>query len=201
MPFRNLPCHMEKVKKFLIKTKHSYRTLPDKKQYIEFFTAALTVPMLLTVIIINLNNLRSNKAATPIPTPTQDRPIVVTLPNTETKVTVTPQPSTVACKKGIGSISIGYPDENSVISENPVQIDINYQQGDYCAVVWSYRINDGNFSNYDDKSIALYNVPSGPIRFQLKVKSIVTGEEKTLTRNFTYKGSSDSTPVASGSAN
>ncbi len=189
---------MENVKKLLRKTKHSYRTLPDKKQYIEFFTAALTVPMLLTVIIINLNNLRSSKQAQPTPTPTQDRPIVVTVPSS-TSEKVTPQPSNTACKKGIGQISIDYPEEGSTITDNPIQIDINYHQGDYCAVVWSYRINDGKFSDYDDKSIALYNVPSGTIRFQLKVKSIVTGEEKLLTRTFTHKG--NDTPVASGSAN
>lgn len=194
---------MEKVKKFLRKTKHSYRTLPDKKQYIEFFTAALTVPMLLTVIIINLNNLKNSNKAAPAqtPTPTQERPIVVTVPNSDSKETVTSAPTSGACNKGIGPISIDYPEENSTVTDNPIQIDINYQQGDYCAVVWSYRINDGKFSEYDDKSIALYNVPSGGIRFQLKVKSIVTGEEKILTRTFTYKGSSDSTPVASGSAN
>lgn len=193
---------MEKVKTFLKKTKHSYRTLPDKKQYIEFFTAALTVPMLLTVIIINLNNLRTtNKAAQPAPTPAQERPIVVTIPSPESKQSATPQPSSGVCKKGIGPISIDYPEENSIVTDNPIQIDINYKPGDYCAVVWSYRINDGKFSDYDDKSIALYNVPSGTIRFQLKIKSIVTGEEKLITRTFSYRGSSDSTPVASGSAN
>jgi len=188
---------MERVKKFIRKTKYSYRALPDKKQYVEFFTAALTVPMLLTVIIINLNNLRSNKAATP--TPTQERPIVVNVPeSTGTKPET--QPSNTACTKGIGPISIDYPDENETVFDNPIQIDINYQQGNYCSAVWAYRINDGKFSDYDDKSIALYNVPNGTIRFQLKVKSIVTGETKTLTRTFIYKGSQD-TPSASGSAN
>lgn len=192
---------MEKVKTFLKNTKRSYRSLPDKKQYIEFFTAALTVPMLLTVIIINLNNLRStNKTAQTSPTPIQDRPIVVTIPSPESKQPITPQPSTGVCKKGIGPISIDYPEENSTVTDNPVQIDINYQQGDYCAVVWSYRINDGKFSDYDDKSIALYNVPSGSIRFQLKVKSIVTGEEKLIVRTFIYRGTSDISPVASDSA-
>jgi hypothetical protein len=189
---------MEKVKKFIRKTKYSYRALPDKKQYVEFFTAALTVPMLLTVIIINLNNLRSTKVATVTPTPTQERPIVVNVPGSTGKPEV--QPSNSACTKGIGPISIDYPDENETIDDNPIQININYQQGNFCAAVWAYRINDGKFSEYDDKSIALYNVPNGTIRFQLRVKSIVTGETKTLTRNFIYNGSQD-TPSASGSAN
>lgn len=82
---------MEKLNKFINKTKRSYKSLPDKKQYIEFFTAALTV--------------------------------------------------------------------------------------------------------------ALYNPPQGTTRFQLKVKSIVTGEEKILTRTFMYKGVFDISPTASNSAN
>lgn len=192
---------MERLQKFFNRTKRSYRSLPDKKQYIEFFTAALTVPVLLTVIIINLNNLRSsNKSAQITPAPVQDRPIIVNYPSISEKTTVV-APSTEACKQAIGPISIDYPGENDVISDNPVQIKINYVKGSYCAVVWAYRINDGKFSDYDDKSIALYNPPQGTIRFQLKVKSIVTGEEKNLTRTFTYRGASDISPTASNSAN
>lgn len=191
---------MQKLSSFINKTKKSYKSLPDKKQYIEFFTAALTVPMLLTVIIINLNNLRSNNKTTqPVSTPAQERSIIVTYPSTTEKVV--PLPSTGACKQGIGPISIEYPNENEVVTDNPVQIDINYEREDYCAVVWSYRINDGKFSGYDDKSIALYNPPQGTIRFQLKVKSIVTGEEKILTRTFIYNGFVDDSPTASNSAN
>ena len=57
---------MEKFKKWLKKALFSYRALPDKKQYVEFFTALLTVPMLLTVIILNFNNLQgANKKEEP----------------------------------------------------------------------------------------------------------------------------------------
>jgi len=192
---------MEKLNKFINKTKKSYKSLPDKKQYIEVFTAALTVPVLLTVIIINLNNLRSTSKPTQVtPVPVQDRQIIVNYPTASANTIVT-QPPSGACKQGIGPISIDYPNENEIITDNPVQIDINYIRGDYCAVVWSYRINDGKFSGYDDKSIALYNPPQGTIRFQLKVKSIVTGEEKILTRVFMYKGAFDTSPTASSSAN
>jgi len=189
---------MEKIKQFFRKTKRSYRALPDKKQYIEFFTAALTVPVLITVIIINLNNLKTNKTPSPQPQ-SSERPIVVNVPDSKGNNTVIQQPSNAACIKGIGPVSIDYPEESDIVNDNPIQIDINYEQGDYCAVVWSYKINDGKFSEYDDKSIALYNVPNGSIRFQLRVKSIVTGETKLLTRNFTYNGTSI-TPTASESA-
>jgi len=193
---------MEKLNRFINKTKKSYKSLPDKKQYIEVFTAALTVPVLLTVIIINLNNLRSTSKPTQvIPSPTVDRQIIVNYPTSvDNTKTGAPSPS-AACQQGIGPISIDYPNENETITDNPVQIDINYVKGDYCAVVWSYKINDGKFSGYDDKSIALYNPPQGMTRFQLKVKSIVTGEEKIITRIFIYKGISDISPTASGSAN
>lgn len=192
---------MEKLNKFINKTKKSYKSLPDKKQYIEVFTAALTVPVLLTVIIINLNNLRSTSKPTQVtPAPVQDRQIIVNYP-TAAENTIVKQPSTGACKQAVGPISIDYPNENETITDNPVQIEINYVRGDYCAVVWAYRINDGKFSGYDDKSIALYNPPQGSTRFQLKVKSIVTGEEKILTRTFMYKGVFDILPTASSSAN
>jgi len=192
---------MKKFQRFLSKTKRSYRSLPDKKQYIEVFTAALTVPVLLTVIIINLNNLRAtNKAAEVTPAPAQDRQIIVNYPTNTEKSVITEVPS-AACKQGIGQVSIDYPAENDTVTDNPVQININYVKGDYCAVVWSYRINDGKFSDYNDKSIALYNPPQGTIRFQLKVKSIVNGEEKILSRTFSYRGAStDISPTASGSA-
>lgn len=192
---------MEKLNKFINKTKKSYKSLPDKKQYIEVFTAALTVPVLLTVIIINLNNLRSTSKPTQVtPAPVQDRQIIVNYPTASANTIVT-QPSTGACKQAVGPISIDYPNENETITDNPVQIEINYVRGDYCAVVWAYRINDGKFSGYDDKSIALYNPPQGSTRFQLKVKSIVTGEETILTRTFMYKGVFDILPTASSSAN
>lgn len=194
---------MNKIKKVLRKVRYSYRALPDKKQYVEFFTAALTVPMLLTVIIINLNNLNHNKTTTPTPTPTQERPIVVNVPKSGDKVVIQPtstQPTDSSCIKKIAPISIDYPEENETVSDSPLQININYEQGDYCSSVWAYRINDGKFSDYDDKSIALYNVPSGTIRFQLKVKSLVTGETKMLSRTFNYIGS-QLTPTASESAN
>lgn len=197
---------MEKIKTFIKKIRYFYRSLPDKKQYVEFFTAILTVPVLLTVIILNLNNLRGASKSASTDSAKDQKPIVVTVPvpnTTETdKEIVTPSPSSEACKKGIGPISIEYPSENETVTENPILVDINYNQGDYCAVVWAYRINDSRFSDFDDKSIALYNPPSGTIRFELKVKSIVTGEEQILTRTFIYKGkSTESQPTATDSAN
>lgn len=190
---------VSRLRRSINKLRYSYRSLPDKKQYIEFFTAILSVPVLLTVIILNVNNLKGNKDENK--DTKEMAPIVVTIAESKNDPVV--QSTSAACKKGIGSISIAAPEANEVVEDNPVQISIDYDQGDYCAVVWAYSINGGRFSDYSSNSIALYNPPNGSIRFQLKVKSVVTGEEKVLNRSFTYQGSDVSpttTPVASSSA-
>lgn len=177
----------------------AYTNLPDKKRYIEFFTALLSVPVMLTVIILNLNNLRGANKPAPQPQ-TKEVPIFITTqpdhnsddrsqPVESNANTTTAQPSQ-ECKKDIGPISIDYPQEGAIVNDNPLNIEINYEQGDYCSVVWAYRINGGPYSDYDNKSIALYSPPNGKIVFQLKVKSLVNNDEKVLTRTFTYQGGS-----------
>lgn len=55
-----------------------FKKQPDKKRLIEFLTALLSVPVMITVILINLNNLNQNKQNTtkePQTTPIQ---IVIT---------------------------------------------------------------------------------------------------------------------------
>lgn len=178
-----------------------FHKLPERKQYIEFFTAILTVPVLLTVIILNVNNLKGqDKNATEKETPVRE--VIITQPSGEKSepkvVTVTNEP----CQVGIGTIAITDPQEDEIVTDNPVQFGIKYTPGKYCAVVWSYRINNGRWSDYDDKSVALYNLPSGNVKFDLRVKSVVSGEEKNLSRSFVYRGSATGdTPQASGSAN
>lgn len=90
--------------------------------------------------------------------------------------------------RGLGTATITSPDENDIVTENPVTVDISYDDKRYCAAAWSYRINGGSWSGYDDRSVALYNLPQGTIKFELRVKSIAGGDTKTVTRNFTYKG-------------
>ncbi|MBI2442603.1 MAG: hypothetical protein HYV40_01685 [Candidatus Levybacteria bacterium] len=191
---------MEPKKNFLSRILRSYRSLPQKKQYVEFFTAILTVPVLLTVIILNVSNLRQSEEKKEAK-PTQQPEIVVTVPEQKEKTqanttasstnTVTPTVHPEECKKEIGPIEIISPEEEEAVTDNPVTITIQRINDGYCAVVWSYRLNNGRWSEYDDKSIALYNPPKGPITFELKVKSVVTGAEKIFTRKFTYDGSGD----------
>jgi len=189
---------------------HFPSNLTDKKKYIEFISATLSVPVLITVILINLSNL-NKKDQTSVPTEDKGQSITVVpveivrevpagSPTQEASPSASPTilPTTAMCKRDIGPISITSPDEDDTVTDNPVSIVINYEAGDYCAVVWSYRINDGPWSPYDDKSIALYNLPNGGQKFELKIKSITGGNEKTLIRNFTYEGAA-STPAPSAS--
>lgn len=183
--------NMDYWKKF----KKELKEFHTKKPHIEFFTALLTVPVLLTVIILNLNNLKGNEAKSTTPTPI----VINQTPNTNNsnsepkEVIVTKD----ACKEGIGEVSITHPDENEKVSENPLNIDIDYDAGEFCNVVWSYRVNNGTWSSYDDRSIALYNLASGDIKFELRVKSVIGNESKTLTRRFIYESNSEVTPTAS----
>jgi hypothetical protein len=166
---------MQRIKRFL-------SSVTGKKHHVEFFTALLSIPVLLTVILLNLSNLNASKPQTAdTEKPNQ---IIISLPPLREE---TPIPTKAACKVGIGDVTITSPDEEEVVSDNPVNFTIRYDPGDYCAVVWSYRVNGGAWSEYDDKSIALYDLPSGTVRFDLRIKSVITGGgEATLSRRITY---------------
>ncbi len=195
---------MQEKKNFFSRFIRFYRGLPAKKQYVEFFTAILTVPVLLTVIILNVSNLRQEDKAkdkSPEPTP---RIIITTLEprtqagSTDTSGVTAKSTPTEACKKEIGPVDISSPQEGDTVTENPLIISIERDGEGYCAVVWSYRINNGRWSEYDDKSIALYNPPKGQVTLELRVKSVVTGQEKLLTRKFKYDGVIDPSASSSG---
>jgi hypothetical protein len=190
----------ERFKRLSKKVLLSYRALPDKKQYVEFFTAVLSVPVLITVILLNLNSLNGlkNKQQITTPNPTPEKIYINQQPassgqtgiQTNTQPTATPASSQGPCKQQIGPISIASPQEGQTVSDNPTNINISYSTGVYCSVVWSYRINGGNWSDFDNKSIALYNLPQGTIKLDLRVQSTVTDQQETLTRTFTYNGNS-----------
>ena len=61
----------------------------------------------------------------------------------------------------------------------------------YCSIVWSYRINSGSWSDFSDKDISIFNMESGEKILELKIKSIVSGEEKNISRKFTYKNTQE----------
>jgi len=198
-------------KPILEKIKRWYRRLPDKKQYLEFITALLTIPVLLTVIISNVRNLEKQQTvnitptqtvSSPTPTSRNDRPLPREPKDTPTPATTsTPTPTPSAqCKKEIGPVSIVYPEEGITITKDPVCLDISRTGQDYCSVVWSYRINAGSWSDYTDKSICIYGLTSGTKNLDLRVKSIVTGAEIILTRTFSISTATTPTPTSTSSA-
>ena len=52
------------MKNLLLKIKNWYTKLPDKKRHFELISAILTIPMMLTVILVNFNNIESQKQKT-----------------------------------------------------------------------------------------------------------------------------------------
>lgn len=185
------------MQKVLEKVRTWYRGLPDKKRYIEFVTALLTVPVLLTVLISNIANINSNKKKDDNITPTiavspTEKVITITERVVEKEAsatpTFTPTPTVPKqCIKEVGPVRITSPAEGQLMNNNPVCIKVSYQDGDYCGVVYSYKLNDGDWSEYTDKEICLYNLDPGPKSLELRVKSNQSDDEVSLIRTFYYK--------------
>lgn len=178
------------MKRKLQKVLASVKKAPDRKHYLEFITAALSIPVLLTVILVNINNLNaSKKEATPTPvvTTTQPREIIIREGGNSVVEKPTSTPSEV-CKKEVGPISITSPKEGSTVTDNPVNFIIKHND-DYCTSVWSYRINNGSWSEYSANTPSVYNLPNGAVRFQLRAQSTVSNDQDSLELNFTYAGS------------
>ena len=164
------------------------RSYPNKKPYLEFFSALLTIPVLLSVVAVNYNNLTGNNNKD---TSKQASTVVITQPAVEKNEPVEKEiiVTKEACKEGLGNVLILSPEENEKVKGNPVFIDISYDDSEHCQAVWSYRINSGQWSSFDDRSIALYDLPNGNIKFDLRVKSVVNTDQISISRNFIYENS------------
>lgn len=189
----------------IAKLKEGIGKLPEKKPQLDFIAGLLTIPLLLITLILNFNNLtgKNNTAKSAVSPSVTAAPTIIykTIGGggnvTPLAVTSKPQPTTSdQCIKDIGPISIANPSEGQTTSDNPVCIDINYQAGNYCGVVWAYKINGSALSDYSNNSVCLYNLPSGNNTFELHVKSLVSSSVQTLTRNFIYKSSGTPTPTS-----
>ncbi len=178
--------------KFASRTRRFVKTFP-KKHHVEYITGILSVPVLLTAVALNFINLQNNtkKQQPASPTPVERQIIVEVKPNeNDTGSKATPIP---ACKKEVGPISISSPREGQTLSSNPVCITINYDDENFCSVVWSYRINEGDWSEYNSNSPCLYGLPTGDVKFELRLQSTVSQDAETIERNFKYASSSAST--------
>ncbi len=188
----------------LNRMKSWYRGLPDKKRYLEFITALLTIPVLLTVLLSNVNNLQNQKRSAPAtvitvqptpsayPSPTPETTALSVTPSATPPITATPGPQ---CNANIPPVTIASPQENDIVSGDPVCLEITGQGGKYCSVVWSYRINGGAWSNYTSDGVCMYGLAPGNKTLDLRVQSVVTGDQTTLTRHFTVDGVLSPTPT------
>lgn len=190
------------------------RRTPERKRWFDVLTAMLTIPVLLTVIITNVMNLRSRdeKNASPVPS-TTSAPIQITIENPQASnqganvaVTPTPRvsvsPSGPSCKEGVADYEIISPRESEIVSNDPLCIVFSPKSKDFCEASWSYRINNASWSPYSDAPVCLYNMADGPVQFELRIKGN-NGEEKTHTRNFIYRtlpeSNTSNTPIPSPS--
>lgn len=187
----------EKIKKVV-------KTFP-KKRHIEYISALLSIPVLLSVITLNYLNIENkNKSTSTSPAPTQSAPIIIEknstiVPSISETIPTAPVISQTECIKKIGSISINFPEDNQTVSDNPLCFVIDYTDSDYCSVVWSYKINSDSWSNYSSNAPCIYNLPQGDNVFYLRVQSTADqAQQETLIRNFTYtsSGASIITPTA-----
>lgn len=183
-----------------------FKRIPDGKGYVEIITATLTIPVLLTVLLLNYSNLNKDQDASISPK-TEAAKEVLYVPqkvlgnNDKTILSVSPSPQITNkdCKKDIGPVEISFPKDNQVVDENPVSFVIDYSDENYCSVVWSYRINGGSWSNFTSNNPVVYNIPNGNVKFDLKIQSTVIQKEESLSRSFIFKGLSN--PTATPSAN
>lgn len=166
-----------------------YRGLPDQKRYFEFLGAVLAIPVLITVLLLNLGNLKKEETK---PTPVPKETVKVIIPTQEKETS--PSPTSASCKKAVGPVEITSPGEGQIVSQEPVCFNIEYKDESYCSSVWSYRIDNSSWSEFTDKSICLYNLTSGDHKLELRVKSIASSDEVQLVRNFTFKGKVSPTP-------
>jgi hypothetical protein len=173
--------------------------LYDKKPLIELVVAILSIPSLVLIVLLNYNTLRnSNKSPEPTVNPASNSAVPTSntvMPNFFTApLTRTPHPTEVQnasqapCNKSLGPVTITYPSEGSTVNTNPAEVDISYDNSTYCGAVWSYSVNGSNWSDYNNSSVALYNLSNGPVTFQLRVKSITSTDTTAVTRHFTYTG-------------
>ena len=176
---------IERAKRYL-------KTFP-KKHHVEYITGILSVPVLLTAIALNILNLQGNAKKVPVPTPVNEKPIIVQVTGSDNKQTAQPT-NTPACKKEVGPINITSPKENETVNSQPVCFTIKYDNENYCSVVWSYRINGSTWSDYNSNSPCLYSLPNGNVKFELRVQSTVSQDEETIERNFIYNGAA-ATPL------
>lgn len=182
--------HTERIQKW-------WKSLPDKKKYLEVVTALLSIPVLATAILLNFGSLR-NKNTDTQPTPIQQQGGVTVIPVELKEKGVSPTNN--QCKKEVGPVEIVYPKENQTVSENSVCIEIAQKSADFCSVQWSFKLDEGEWSAFTDKQFCFSNLSPGPHDVQVIVKSTVSQDQSLIEKQFNYKTNSAPTPATTSAA-
>lgn len=181
----------------LEKIRRWYRILPDKKRYLEFITAFLTIPVLLTVIYTNVVRIQDEKKTDRItPAPTAEKIIIINQkepgekpvsPSVTPKISTSPSETSAVCKKEVGPVKISSPSEEEIVQDDLICVKIDYTVGEYCSVAWSYKLDDNKWSDYTSSPFCFSKLNQGKHELDLRVQSVASGDELTLTRTFFYK--------------
>ena len=186
----------------LDKVKAWYRELPDKKRYIEVITALLTIPVLVTVIISNVGRIQEDKNQDKITSSAKENKVIIITQGNKQPPLIQPttksEPTQVTkeCKKQIGPISITSPKEEEVVESEPVCVQIEYAVGEFCSVAWSYRLDNGKWSNYTSSSFCFSNLSPGKHELDIRIQSVVSDDELTIERVFYYQTKESPKPTA-----
>ena len=191
----------------LEKFRHWYRILPDKKRYLEFVTALLTIPVLLTVIYTNMVRIREDKKSNTTPTPEKSEKIVIIREdeNKENEKSNTPTPvptldlsptqTTKECKKEVGPVKISSPSEEEIVQDDLICVKIDYTVGEFCSVAWSYKLDDNKWSDYTSSPFCFSKLDPGKHELDLRVQSVASSDEVTLERTFYIKTKESPSPT------
>jgi len=197
----------EQLITMLEKFRHWYRILPDKKRYLEFVTALLTIPVLLTVIYTNMVRIREDKKSNTTPTPEKSEKIVIIREdeNKENEKSNTPTPvptldlsptqTTKECKKEVGPVKISSPSEEEIVQDDLICVKIDYTVGEFCSVAWSYKLDDNKWSDYTSSPFCFSKLDPGKHELDLRVQSVASTDEVTLERTFYIKTKESPSPT------
>src|SRR3989344_8188082 len=139
-PWTSLKLFVKIKTTMLEKIRGWYRALPDKKRYLEFVTALLTIPVLLTVIYTNLVRIKDEKTPEQIsPSPTNTEKIIIVTqkeavekensPTPQSTIALSPTIEAAACKKEVGPVKIASPKEEEVVQDNQICVNVDYSMG------------------------------------------------------------------------
>jgi len=182
------------IKPIILKIKKT-----DKKKLIDLIIGFLTIPSLITILILNLNNLKESKTDTSDKTTSnQEKTIIIQNQPTASQSADNnnlPKPSPIVfpspeenCNPNSDSIQIVYPKENQTVHDNPFCISMKIDENDNsCPLEWAYSVNHKPLSAWSSEPICFYDLKNGEVNLKIVVKNKKSGLTKNYEVNFLYE--------------